>query len=514
MNLLRILATVSGLTMLSRVTGLIRENLMARIFGASAETDAFFVAFRIPNLLRRLFGEGAFSQAFVPILGEFKAQRSAAETKSLVDDVATVLTWALLAVTVAGIIGAPFVVWLLASGLKSGSAYDSAVLLTRVMFPYILLIALTAAAAGVLNTWKKFAVPAFTPVLLNLSFIGCALFLTPYVDPPVLALGIAVVLGGIAQLAIQVPALVKIGMLPRLSFNLRAALADPGVLRILRQMLPAMLAVSVAQISLIINTNIASHLAPGSVSWITYADRLMEFPTAMLGVALGTVLLPNLSEAHASRDAARYGELLDWGVRLTFLLALPAAMGLWLLGTGVTATLFHYGLFSAHDVFMTRNAVVAYGVGLMGLILVKILAPGYYAQQDIRTPVKIALFVLVATQLMNLVFVPLFDHAGLALAIGLGACVNAAMLFAGLLRRGVYKPQPGWAAFLLRQLCALTAFGTALWFMNRQFDWIGLQAQPGVRIAWLAAVIVASILVYFLALGAVGMRAADFRRKV
>jgi putative peptidoglycan lipid II flippase len=513
MNMIRIFATVSGLTMVSRITGLIRETLMARIFGVSAETDAFFVAFRIPNLLRRLFGEGAFSQAFVPILGEFKAQRSPAETKTLIDNVATVLVWSLLAVTLMGILGAPWVVWLLASGMQANNAYDTAVLLTRIMFPYIFLISLAAGAAGVLNTWKKFAIPAVTPVLLNLSFIVCALFLTPYVNPPVMALAIAVVLGGIAQLAVQVPALIRIGMLPRLTFNLRAALADPGVGRILRLMVPATLSVSVAQISLIINTNIASHLAPGSVSWITYADRLMEFPTALLGVALGTVLLPSLSEANADGDANRYAELLDWGVRLSFLLALPAAIGLWLLGTGLTATLFHYGLFSAHDVFMTRDAVIAYGVGLLGLILVKILAPGYYAKQDIRTPVKIALFVLAVTQLLNLLFVPWFAHAGLALAIGLGACLNAALLFIGLLRRGVYRPQPGWAVFLLRLLFALSIFGVALWFMNQQFDWIALRAHPGARVGWLAVLISASALLYFLTLSATGMRLKDFKRK-
>ena len=517
MNLFRTLATVSGLTLVSRVTGLIRENLMARIFGASVETDAFFVAFRIPNLLRRLFGEGAFSQAFVPILGEFKAQQGAAQTKALVDHVATVLTWSLIAVSVAGIVGAPFVVWFLASGFEAGRGLDLAVLLTRIMFPYILLIALTAGAAGVLNTWKNFAIPAFTPVLLNLSFIGCALFVTPWVDPPVLALAIAVVAGGIAQLAIQVPALIRIGMLPRIGITLaalRAAVADPGVRRILRQMVPATLSVSVAQISLIINTNIASHLPAGSVSWITYADRLMEFPTALLGVALGTVLLPSLSEASASGDTERYNSLLDWGVRMCFLFALPAALGLWLLGTGLTATLFHYGRFSDLDVAMTCNAVVAYGVGLIGLILVKILAPGFYAKQDIRTPVKIALFVLVATQLMNLVFVPLFAHAGLALAIGLGACVNAALLFSGLVWRGIYRPRPGWAKVLLRMACALAVFGAELWFMNRQFDWIALRAQPGMRALWLGVLVCASALLYFVTLAATGMRPQDFRRRI
>lgn len=529
MNLLRVLATVSGMTMVSRVTGLVRENLMARIFGASLATDAFFVAFRIPNLLRRLFAEGAFSQAFVPILGEFKAQRSEAETRALVDHVATVLTWSLIAVTVIGIVGTPVVVWLLAGGLKAdrcgspgasgvvddGSGNDGfglAVLLTRIMFPYIALIGLVAGASAILNTWRRFAVPAFTPVLLNLSFIGASLFIAPHVDPPVLALAIAVVVGGIAQLAFQVPALIRVGMLPRIRFDVRAALADPGVRRVLKQMVPATFAVSIAQISLIINTNIASRLACGSVSWITYADRLMEFPTALLGVALGTVLLPSLSVANAEGRPEEVSELLDWGMRLSFLLALPSSLGLWLLAEPLTATLFHYGKFTALDVTATQHAVTAYGVGLIGLILVKILAPGFYARQDIRTPVKIGVVVLIGTQLMNLVFVPIFAHAGLALAIGLGACLNAAMLFTGLRLRGVYRPKAGWAAFASRLVFALLVLGLFLHWSEGRFQWIALRAEPGTRIAALAGIVAGGAALYFLALFIGGMRPRDFRR--
>ncbi len=524
MNLLRVLATVSGMTMVSRVTGLVRENLMARIFGASVATDAFFVAFRIPNLLRRLFAEGAFSQAFVPILGEFKAQRSADETRALVDHVATVLTWVLLAVTLVGIVATPAVVWLLAGGLKSDrcgiatasgvvdDGFDLAVLLTRFMFPYIALIGLVAGASAILNTWRRFAVPAFTPVLLNLSFIACSLFVAPHVDPPVLALALAVVIGGIAQLAFQIPALVRVGMLPRIGFGLKIAFADPGVRRVLKQMVPATFAVSIAQISLIINTNIASRLACGSVSWITYADRLMEFPTALLGVALGTVLLPSLSSANAEGRTDEVSDLLDWGMRLSFLLALPSSLGLWLLAEPLTATLFHYGKFTALDVAATQHAVTAYGVGLIGLILVKILAPGFYARQDIRTPVKIGVVVLVGTQLMNLLFVPMFAHAGLALAIGLGACVNAAMLFVGLRVRGVYRPKAGWPGFAARLTLALVALGLFLAWSGTRFDWIALRAEPGHRIVALAAIVAGGTSIYFVALFVAGMRPRHFRR--
>ncbi len=525
MNLLRVLATVSGLTMVSRITGLIRENLMARIFGASVATDAFFVAFRIPNLLRRLFAEGAFSQAFVPILGEFKAQRPEAETRALIDHVATVLTWALVAVTVLGMFATPAVVWLLAGGLKgdrcgavaqtgmADGGFDLAVMLTRFMFPYIALIGLVAGASAILNTWRRFAVPAVTPVLLNISFIVCSLYVAPHVDPPVLALAIGVIAGGIAQLAFQIPALMRIGMLPRIGFNLRAALADPGVRRVLRQMVPATFAVSIAQISLIINTNIASHLGCGSVSWITYADRLMEFPTALLGVALGTVLLPALSTANAEGRAQDVSELLDWGMRLSLMLALPCSLALWLIAQPLTATLFHYGKFTALDVIATQHAVTAYGVGLVGLVLVKILAPGFYARQDIRTPVKIGIVVLIATQLMNIVFVPYFAHAGLALAIGIGACVNAALLFIGLRMRGVYRARPGWLAFGLRLALGLAVLGVFLWWAEHRFDWIALREQPFHRISLLGGIVVGGGVLYLGTLLAGGMRPADFRRR-
>jgi putative peptidoglycan lipid II flippase len=513
MNLHKTLATVSGMTMLSRVTGLIREFLIARAFGASAYTDAFFIAFRIPNLLRRLFAEGAFSQAFVPILAEYKSQQGDVATKQLTDRVATLLVWALLITCAAGIAAAPFVVHMVATGLGEDSlTYNTAVNMTRMMFPYILFMSLVALAGGILNTWRQFKIPAITPVLLNLSFIAASLLLAPYLIQPIYALAVAVVVGGILQLAIQIPALQKIGMLPRISLNPSLALRDAGVRRVLRQMVPATFAVSVAQISLIINTNIASHLERGSVSWLSYADRLMELPTGLLGVALGTILLPSLSKAHADKDPEEYSSLLDWGMRLTFLLALPACVGLATLSEPLTTTLFHYGKFDTQAVAMTGRALIAYGVGLIGLILVKILAPGFYARQDIRTPVKIALGVLVATQLMNMVFVPWIAHAGLALSIGLGACLNAILLFIGLRLRGIYKPLPGWGVFLARLTGALMLMaGVALWGAAR-FDWIGMQSQPFYRIGALMLVMSAAAVVYFGALLASGFRFGDFRR--
>jgi len=518
MNLHKTLAAISGMTMLSRVTGLLREVLIARAFGASAYTDGFNVAFRIPNLLRRLFAEGAFSQAFVPILAEYKSQKGAAATKDMVDHVATVLTWALVLTCVAGIIGAPAVVYLTASGLKANAdTFDVTVVMTRIMFPYIGFMSFVALAGGVLNTWREFKIPAFTPVLLNISSICASLFLVPYMTMPIYAMAIAVFVGGVLQMGIQIPALIKIGMLPHISMNPRFALTDSGVQRVLRQMVPAIGAVSVAQISLLINTNIASHLQSRSVTWLTYADRLMEFPTAMLGVALGTILLPSLSKAHADGDPQEYSSLLDWGLRLTFLLALPAAVGLATLSVPLTTTLFHYGKFDNASVSMTGNAVIAYGVGLLGLILVKILAPGFYAKQDIRTPVKIAIGVLIATQLMNLAFVPFFErygfgHVGLALSIGLGACLNAGFLYWGLCRKGIYTPQPGWTKFLVKLVGALALMAAVALDVAGRFDWIALHAHPLVRIGALCLVLVLCVATYFGALLLMGFRFRDFKR--
>ena len=514
MNLLGAAATVSGLTLLSRITGLIRENLTATIFGASVFTDAFFVAFRLPNLLRRMFAEGAFSQAFVPMLAHARAESDEQSTKLMVDRIATALFWVLLAVSVLGVVAAPALVWLMASGLtREPQAFDAAVVMTRWMFPYILFISLVALSAGILNTWRRFALPAFSPVLLNLCFIGAALGLSRHFDPPIYALAAGVFLGGIAQLAVQVPALRRIGMVPRIGVDLAHAFGDPRTRRLLKQMGPAVLAVSVAQISLVTNTHIASRLAPGSVSWISYADRLMEFPTALLGVALGTVLLPNLSRAGADGDVAEYSALLDWALRLVVALALPCMVGLSLMAEPLTALLFNYGRFGAHDVAMTQAAVIGYSVGLVGLIAIKVLAPGFYARQDVRTPVKIALVVLAATQAMNLVTVPLFAHAGLALSISIGALANAGLLLIGLRRRGIYSPGPRWTRFFAQVLAGCVLMGVALALTVDRVDWVAMRAQPLLRVAAVLAVVAGASLLYLGTLALLGMRPRQFLRR-
>jgi putative peptidoglycan lipid II flippase len=502
------------LTLVSRITGLVRELLIASTFGASAMTDAFNVAFRIPNLFRRLFAEGAFSQAFVPVLAASKAQNGDEQTKLLIDRVATLLAWALLLVCVAGVAAAPVLVWAMASGLKQEPrGFEAAVFMTRWMFPYIGFMSLVALSSGVLNTWRRFAVPAATPVLLNFSMILAAWLGAPWFKTlgiePVYALGGGVMLGGILQLAVQVPALVRLGLLPRIGLRwstIKAAWADPATQNITRLMVPALLGVSVAQISLLINTQIASHLTPGSVSWLTYADRLMEFPTAMLGVAIGVVLMPQLSAAKAAGDAAKYSAMLDWGLRLVVLLAVPCAVALLTFAQPLVATLYHYGAFTDRDVQQTTTALMGYGAGLLGLVAIKVLAPGFYASQDIKTPVRIAIVVLVITQLLNLAFVPFLQHAGLALAIGIGALINALWLLWGLKRRGSYTPAPGWGVFALQVLAASALLAVFLLWAAGAVSWIGLKGHSFERIGLLALVLLVSAAIYFVALWVSGLK--------
>ena len=509
MNLLRALATVSSLTTVSRVLGYARDFVIARAFGAGLYTDAFFVAFRIPNLLRRLFAEGAFSQAFVPVLAEQKNKGTPEETRRLIDGVGTLLFLALMAAALLGVLLAWPIVWVSAPGFAADPAkFDLTVTMLRITFPYIAFISLVALSAGLLNTWNRFSVPAITPAFLNIAFIVGALAFADYFDPPVIVLAWAVFAGGILQLAFQIPFLLRLGIMPRW----RLDLAHPGVRRVLMLMMPAAFGVSVSQISLLINTIFASFLASGSVSWLYYADRLMEFPAGVLGVALGTILLPSLSKYHAAADHAEYSRLLDWGLRVTVLLAVPAAVGLAVMALPLIAALFHYGRFTATDAFLTREALVAYSIGLLGMMAVKILAPGFYARQNIATPVKIGIFTLVVTQLMNLAFIGPFKHAGLALAIGLGACLNAGFLFYLLRKEKIYEPQPGWPMFVLKVAAAVlfmavvvyTTAGEHRWWLNAAW-YYKLPAVVGLALLGAAA--------YGAALALFGFRLRDFSRR-
>ena len=512
---------MSIFTLASRVTGLVRELIMASMFGASALTDAFNVAFRIPNLFRRLFAEGAFSQAFVPVLAASRAQQGEETTQKLIDHVATALAWSVLVLSILGVLLSPWLVWALASGLQQDPrGYGAAVNMTRWMFPYIAFMSMVALSAGILNTWKRFAVPAATPVLLNVSVIAAAWLLAPWFSrqglEAIYAIPVGVMLGGLLQLGVQIPALARLGLLPRLGWrpsSLKKAWTDPGTRNILRLMGPALLGVGVAQISLLINTQIASHLAPGSVSWLTYADRLMEFPTAILGVALGAVLMPQLAAAKATGDSERYAAMLDWGLRLVLLLALPCAAALLVFSQPLVSVLYHYGAFTDRDVQQTTLALTGYGVGLLGLVAIKVLAPGYYASQDIRTPVRIAVVVLVLTQIFNVILVPYLAHAGLALSIGLGALVNALWLLVGLLRRGSYQPQPGWWRFVSQVILATTLLTALLGYAATHLPWVAMRQDAWLRIGWMVAVLSCSAGLYFGVLWATGLRLKSFLKR-
>ena len=520
MSLFKAASTVSLLTLVSRITGLVRELLMASVFGVSAMTDAFNVAFRIPNLFRRVLGEGAFSQAFVPVLAATRAQEGDDGARALIDHVATLLAWTLVLLCIAGVLGAPWMVWAMASGLQP-QGFDAAVTMTRWMFPYIGFMSLVALAGGILNTWKKFAVPAASPVLLNVSLILSITWGAPWFArhgiEPIFAQAVGVMVGGLLQLALQVPALLRLGLLPRIGVRwaaIRAAWADPTTRKVAKLMLPALLGVSVAQISLLINTQIASHLATGSVSWITYADRLMELPTALLGVALGVVLMPQLASARAKQDDERYSAMLDWGLRLVVLLSVPCMVALLVFSRPLVAVLYHYGAFGDRDVQQTTLALTGYGVGLVGIVAIKVLAPGFYAKHDMRTPMLIAVAVLVLTQLMNLVLVPYLQHAALTLTIGIGALINAAWLLIGLVRRGNYRPLPGWGKFALQVIAASALMAVLLLWGSQHFDWMAMKEGHRLqRVGLMAALIGAAAVVYFGALWVSGLKLRQLVRR-
>jgi putative peptidoglycan lipid II flippase len=509
MNLLKAMSTVSAMTLLSRITGLARESLKAFAFGAGLQMDAFEAAFRLPNILRRLFAEGAFSQAFVPILAESQRRLGDEATRDLVGKIAGLLALVLLGISVLGVLAAPWLVYLLASGFaRTPGKVELTAAMIRIMFPYILFISLVSLAGGILNVYRRFAVPAFTPVLLNLSIIGAAIFLAPHVDPPIMALAWGVAIGGVAQLALQIRPLMKLGMLtkPRLDWR------DEGVRRVLSAMGPALLGVSAAQISILINTQLAALLGNGRISWITYADRLMEFPTALLGVALGTVLLPSLARHYHDANHGQYRELLDWGLRMTFLLSLPAALALAVLAGPLIATLYQYGRFTANDVWQTRAALLGYSVGLLGLITVKILAPGFYARQDMRTPVRTAFLSLIVAQSFAVALMFQIGHAGLTLATSIGATVNALLLYRALRRADIYAPLAGWGRFLLRLAAALVVLGAVLWWVagpDEAWTRIGFAA----KVSRLALVIAAGSIAYFATLWLLGFRLSDFNRR-
>jgi putative peptidoglycan lipid II flippase len=464
------LATVGGNTILSRILGFARDLIVARLFGADAGTDAFFVAFKIPNFMRRLFAEGAFSMAFVPILNEHREQRGFPALKGFVDDIAGTLGAALLLITALGVLGAPALVLIFAPGFADdASQWELATTMLRLTFPYLLFISLTAFAGGILNTYDRFGVPAFTPALLNLSLIGCAIWLAPHLERPIMALAWGVFLAGMIQFAFQLPFLAQLNLVPRPRFNGH----NPDIRRVLRRMGSALFGVSVAQISLLMDTLLASFLTTGSISWLYYSDRLMEFPLGILAVTLGTVILPRLSRRHIANDPESFSHTLDWALRWLLLLGVPSAIGLLVLAGPLMATLFQSNEFSADDVAMASHSLMAYSLGLVGFMGIKILAPGYYARQEMKTPVRIAAVALLIGLGCSLILMLPLGHSGLALGTAIAATINAGLLLRGLLKQGILIPQAGWPTFLARIFAANLIMGVLVFLgTGSTADWM------------------------------------------
>ena len=485
--MLRSAASVGVATTTSRVLGYVRDTVIATTFGAGPAADAFFVAFRIPNFLRRLFAEGAFSQAFVPVLSEYRATRDPADVRDLVAHTLGTLGLVLLGVALLAVLAAPLLVWLLAPGFGSDPLRgELTATLLRITFWYLPLVSLAAAVGGVLNTFGRYFAPALTPLFLNLAMIGAAVWLAPHMDVPVIALAFGVVLGGLLQLLWQLPTLAALGNLarPRVSFS------HPGVRRILRLMGPGVFGSSVAQVNLMFDTVVASFLVTGSVSWLYYADRLMEFPLGVLAIAFATVILPRLSRQHAAGQGEAFSRTLDWGLRWVVLVGAPAAAALGVLAGPLLVTLFSYGAFDAHSVLMARMALWAFAPGLLAFMAIKVLAPGYYARQDTRSPMRIGVLAMLVNMAITLVLIWPLKHAGLAAATSLAAYLNAILLLRGLLRGGAYQPLPGWGVFVARIAIATAVMGSLLWLGTGSVDaWLarGAAGRLTQLALWVAA---------------------------
>ncbi len=501
------------MTLLSRVLGLARDIVIARFFDAGDSTDAFFVAFKIPNFLRRLFAEGAFSLAFVPVLTEYRNQYSLAQTRDLINRVAGTLGIILLILALGGVLASPVLIGIFAAGfIDQPEKFDLTANMLRITFPYILLISMTAMAGGILNTWKHFAVPAFTPVLLNLSMIGCAVWLSPHLDLPITALAWGVLLAGIVQLLFQLPFLYNEGLLPRPAWGWR----HEGVQKIIKLMVPALFGSSVAQINLLFDTFIASFLVSGSVTWLYFSDRLLEFPLGVFGIALATVVLPNLSEAHYKKGASHFNQTIQWALKLSLLIAIPATIGLFLLSQPILVTLFQYGEFESNDSLMAAYSLMAYSLGLPAFILIKILATGFYARQDTKTPVRIGIQAMILNMVLNVLFVVsmlhydfIAPHVGLALATSASAYFNAAMLAMTLKRDSIIESSETFALPVLKILIACSAMSMVILWLSPTSDswaqWLWFD-----RVYQLALLIVPGLLCYTILLWIMGLRRNQF----
>ena len=510
-GLLRSSAMTGSMTFVSRILGLVRDVVLARIFGPGDGADAFFLAFKIPNFLRRLFAEGAFNQAFVPVLSEYRSQRPLAQVQELVNAVAGYLGSVLLVITTLVVLAAPLVAWPIAYGFTSDPAkFALFVDMLRITFPYLLLISLTAFAGSILNSYDRFAVPALTPALLNLSLIASALLLSPYFAQPEVALAWGVLIAGISQLLFQLPFLRRIQLLPRPVLKRD----HEGVQRVIKLMIPAMFGVSVSQINLLLDTFIASLLVAGSVSWLYFSERLMDLPLGIFAVAVATVVLPSLSRRHAERSAEEFAALLDWALRLILLIAIPASLALVLLAEPMIITLFQNDNFDVTDVVQVTSSLKAYALGLVAFMAIKVFAPGFYSRQDTRTPVRIGIIAMAVNMLLNivLVFGLGMAHTGLALATSLAAFLNAGLLFAGLRKHGVFRFQPGWLTFVLRVILAnLVMCFFLVWLAGEWQQW--LEWSTWRQTGLLATLCFGGMIIYAGMLLLAGMRPVDFRRQ-
>lgn len=511
-GLLRSGLITSSMTGVSRILGLIRDIVLARVFGPGDGADAFFLAFKIPNFLRRLFAEGAFNQAFVPVLSEYRSTRSHADVRQLIDAVASSLGTTLFFLTVLVVIAAPWVAWPIAWGFTDEpEKFALFVEMLRINFPYLFLISMTAFAGSILNSYDRFAIPAVTPALLNLSLIASALLLSPYFQQPEIALAWGVMIAGVSQLLFQLPFLVRMQLMPRPRWIKR----DEGVKRIIGLMIPAMFGVSVSQINLLFDTFIASMLVSGSVSWLYFSERLMDLPLGIFAVAIATVVLPSLSRRHAEKSADEFAALLDWGVRLVILIALPAALALVLIAQPVIITLFSSDSFQASDVVQVTSSLRAYSLGLLAFMAIKVLVPGFHARQDTRTPVRIGVIAMVCNMVLNVLLVFVLDmaHTGLALATSLSAFLNAGLLFWGLRQRSVFRAQPGWGRFGFQLLVANMCMGGFLLYFRGDWEqWLLWPLEQ--KILALTGLCLGGLLVYAMALGISGVRPAQFRKMI
>ena len=500
-KLLKSTAIVSAMTLISRVSGLVRDVVMASVLGSSGVADAFFVAFKIPNFLRRIFGEGAFASAFVPVFSELTEQNTH-QAKQFVNATAGILAMVTFVLTVLGMVFAPFIISLYAPGYTDDPvqmAYTVDAL--RFMFPYLFCISLVAMSGGILNTLNRFAIPAVTPVLLNLCLILAMWLLVPLVETASRALAIGVLVAGVVQLLFQLPSLYKEGYLPKLSLNT----STPGVSKVFSLMLPAVFSVSVAQINTFVNTVFLSGLMTGSVSWLYYSDRLMEFPVGVFGIALASVVLPSLSKENTSGTDASFSAMMDWALRWVVLIAVPATFALYLLATPLLSTIFQRNAFNANDVAMSSLSLEAFAIGVCAFIFVKVLAPGFFAKQDTKTPMQIAVVAVLVNILLSVLLVGSMQHTGLALAVSIAAWVNATLLFIMLMVRGIYRPQPGWLWFLVRIALAASAMTTILMFLNEPaVVWHGWSLAQ--RIGHLMLLVGAGAISYFVVLLLLGIR--------